>query len=80
MAAWPPLRSAWSRMALIRIEKASTSAGTYFADFSICAQDSGGIHVLDAFASHIRLEISGSPGFGGLIDLGARMHENVLRH
>jgi len=30
----PPLRSAWSRTALITIEKASTSAGTYLASRS----------------------------------------------
>jgi lipopolysaccharide transport system ATP-binding protein len=49
------------------------SGGTFFADFSICAEDSGIIRVLDAFASHIRLDISGRSDCGGLVDLEARM-------
>jgi lipopolysaccharide transport system ATP-binding protein len=51
--------------------------GTFFADFSICAQEGGTIQVLDALMSHIRLDISGRPGFGGLMDLEAQMFEEA---
>lgn len=52
-------------------------AGTFFVDFSICAYDSGTVRVLDALASHVRLDLSGRSGFGGLLDLEARMFEQA---
>jgi hypothetical protein len=52
-------------------------AGTFFADFSVCVQNGGNIRVLDALASHVRLDISGRSGFGGLLDLEARIFEEV---
>jgi len=49
------------------------SDGTFFADFAICEEDEGKVRILDAFSSHIRLEISGRPNAGGLVDLEARI-------
>lgn len=50
------------------------SAGTFFADFSICAEEGGVVRVLDALASHIRVDVSGRSGLGQ-VDLEARMCE-----
>jgi lipopolysaccharide transport system ATP-binding protein len=55
------------------------SAGTFFADFSIYAREGASVRVLDAFASHVRLDIGGRTGVAGVIDLDARIFEAVER-